>query len=61
VSYANASTGSGSLRNDTSHPWYIGARGNLNSAYFFQGSIDDLRIYDRVLTPSEILQRFNSY
>ena len=37
----------------------FGARQGLNSAEFFDGTIDDIGIYDRVLTPTEIGTLYN--
>lgn len=34
--------------------WFIGARLGSNADRFFQGDIDEVRIYDRALSPAEI-------
>ncbi len=39
--------------------WYLGRRGNLASNrnyWYYNGKIDDVRIYNRVLTPGEIAE-----
>jgi hypothetical protein len=52
VSYYSYSLGSGSLVSDMSRNLIVGNRGN--GARGFKGSIDDFRIYDRVLSAGEI-------
>lgn len=37
----------------------IGARSSLGSSFFFHGIIDDVRYYNRVLTPSEVTALYN--
>jgi hypothetical protein len=37
----------------------IGGRSTLENQYYFKGAIDDLRIYNRVLTANEVVQLFN--
>jgi len=37
----------------------IGGRSTLENQYFFKGSIDDLRVYNRVLTANEVDLLFN--
>ncbi len=39
----------------------IGARGNTSPASFFIGKIDDVRIYNRALSATEIQNLYNSY
>lgn len=39
-------------------PVYVGKSGNLANNRFFHGSIDDIRIYDRVLTAEEVNSLF---
>jgi hypothetical protein len=36
-------------------PWYVGA---TYSDQTFQGALDDFRLYDRALSPQEIVQLF---
>jgi hypothetical protein len=54
---ATFTDGVGSRVVDTSNPMIIGNRGNLNRT--FDGFIDDVRVYNRVLTLSEIRQLYN--
>jgi len=54
VSYSGQATGSGSVLDDTTQPFVIGARGNLDIVTFFNGIIDDVRIYNRALSQDEI-------
>lgn len=51
-------TPSGTIATNTTGIW-LGGRGNLAS-YSYNGSISICRVYDRVLTPSEILQNYNA-
>ena len=46
----------GSITNNK--PLYIGRRGG-NMPWFFHGSIDDIRIYDRALSAAEVLSLYN--
>jgi len=48
-----------SLNVSNSRPMYIGADRQLGSPYFFNGSIDDIRIYNRALNQSEIAALYN--
>ena len=44
-----------------SEPVYLGAGNNLGSAEgFFNGIIDEVRIYDRPLTEAEIMHNYQS-
>jgi hypothetical protein len=54
VQYNFQDIGSGSMLDDTTHPFIIGARGGLQDITFFNGLIDDVRIYDRVLDVNDI-------
>jgi hypothetical protein len=38
---------------------YIGASGNTTYSRFLNGSVDDIRVYDRVLTPAEVTALYN--
>jgi len=42
---------------DTTGPLYIG---RLTDGYYFNGLIDEVRIYNRALSPAEIQQHYNS-
>lgn len=53
-----ASTGTVGTRSVTSSPVAIGAR--PDNTFFFGGDIDDVRIYNRVLTISEVQTLYNS-
>lgn len=48
-----------SLNISNSRPMYFGADRQLGAPYFFQGSIDDIRIYNRVLSQSEVTALYN--
>ncbi|MHC4170252.1 MAG: LamG domain-containing protein, partial [Planctomycetota bacterium] len=54
VAYNVQGTGSGGGRNDSSYPFVIGTRGNLAGIMFFDGLINDVRLYDRVIDPNNI-------
>jgi hypothetical protein len=54
VQYNFQNIGSGSMLDDTTHPFVIGARGGLQNGTFFNGLIDDVRIYNRVLDVNDI-------
>jgi hypothetical protein len=54
VLYNFQNIGSGSILDDTTSPFTIGARGILDSMTYFNGIIDDVQIYDRVLDPNDI-------
>ena len=60
VRYATQDIGTGSPLDDTTHPWTIGARGNLGSVTFFNGLIDEVRLYRRALAASEIGSLYGS-
>jgi hypothetical protein len=51
------STGSGTVSDDSSEDEYIGQR--FDASGFFPGSMDDVRIYNRVLTDQEIQDLYN--
>ncbi|HDH00307.1 MAG TPA: PEP-CTERM sorting domain-containing protein [Nitrospirae bacterium] len=56
--------GSGSLSTtirdiDSSPQFYIGARGDRQPGEFYEGIIDDIRIYDRALSGSEVQELTN--
>jgi hypothetical protein len=48
-------TGTGEPLNDTTYPFVIGARGALGAVTFFNGPMDEVRLYKRALTAPEIL------
>ena len=54
VRYATQDIGTGSPLDDTTYACTIGARGNLGSVTFFNGLIDEVRLYRRALAGSEI-------
>lgn len=58
---ATVTSESAGIKNLSGYPLFAGAR-NLqgSSAEFFNGSIDNLRIYPRVLSESQILAEYNS-
>ena len=44
----------------TENPWYIGAKNDSGStASYFNGSLDDVRIYNRALSATEVQQLYN--
>ncbi len=49
----------GSARSDSAGDVVIGAYGTVNTAGFFKGLIDDVRVYNRMLSASEIKQLYN--
>ncbi|MBU6390606.1 hypothetical protein KGQ31_03615 [Patescibacteria group bacterium] len=48
--------GSGTVNSDTSYNFEIG---DSRGASLFGGMIDDVRVYNRALTASEVLQLYN--
>jgi hypothetical protein len=54
---STALTGSISYPNSNTEPWRIGRRGDAAPGYF-NGRIDEVRIYDRALTDSEMKQLY---
>jgi hypothetical protein len=60
VQYSVQEIGSGSVLDDTTHPFTIGARGALGEVTFFNGLIDEVRLYGYVLTEEEIRDIYNS-
>lgn len=54
VAYNIQNTGSGVGRDDSSYPFVIGTRGNLAGIMFFDGMINDVRLYNRVIDPNDI-------
>ncbi len=54
---SSALTGSISYPNSNTEPWRIGRRGDAAPGYF-NGRIDEVRIYDRALTASEMKQLY---
>jgi hypothetical protein len=57
----SATVAGGTIRATASIPTYIGTKlGSPSFVNYFSGNIDDVRIYDRVLTASEILQLYNA-
>ncbi len=56
VRYDNQQTGLGTLQDDTDYPFTIGARGALGEVTFFNGLIDEVRLYKRALSIQEIVE-----
>jgi len=46
---------------DTTYPFTIGARDALGEVTFFDGLIDDVRLYGYALSDEEIRDIYNSY
>ena len=46
----------GNIKWAKSKPLYVGGYGN---AFFFKGKVDDLRLYEKVLTPEEITAKYD--
>jgi len=59
VAYGVHDTGSRSVLDDTTHPFVIGARGALGAGTFFDGVIDEVRLYDRALNAQEARDLYN--
>jgi hypothetical protein len=60
VQYSVQEIGSGGVLDDTTHPFTIGARGALGEATFFDGLIDEVRLYGHALTEEEVRDIYNS-
>jgi len=56
VSYDSQDTGSGVPQDDTDYPFVIGARGALGDVTFFNGLMDEVRLYKRALSAQEIAE-----
>jgi chitodextrinase len=54
IEYAIQDIGSGSVLDDTSYPFVVGTRGALRQGYFFDGIIDEVRLYDRAFSAQEV-------
>jgi len=51
----------GTLSNSSGYPWYIGTEGSVGfQTGFFHGSIDDVRIYSRALSPAEVMALYTA-
>jgi hypothetical protein len=61
VQYSVQEIGSGGVLDDTTHPFTIGARGALGGETFFNGLIDEVRLYGYALTEEEIRNIYNSF
>jgi len=57
-SYQITDTGIGSLESDSGNDFTIGARKITGSERYFAGGIDEVRVYNRVLSPSEAKQLY---
>ncbi len=54
VRYDSQDTGTGTVQEDGDYPFTIGARGALGDVTFFNGLMDEVRLYNRALSPQEI-------
>ena len=61
VQYSTQEIGTGSVLDDTTYPFTIGARGALGEATFFNGLMDEVRLYGYALTEEQIRDIYNSY
>lgn len=61
VEYSLQEVGSGVLLDDSEYPFFIGSRGNLDDVTFFDGYIDDVYLYDRALSPREVLVIYGQF
>jgi hypothetical protein len=61
VQYGVQEVGSGSVLDDTTYPFTIGARGALGQVTFFNGMVDEVRLYDYVLTEEQIRDIYSSF
>jgi hypothetical protein len=61
VQYSIQEIGSGNILDDTAYPFTIGARAALGQATFFDGLIDEVRLYGYALTEEQIRDIYNSY
>jgi len=52
---------SGSVLDDTTYPYIIGARGALGEVIFFDGLMDEVRLYGYALAEEKILEIYNSF
>ena len=60
VNYSTQEIGTGEPQDDTTHPFLIGARGALGEVTFFNGLIDEVRLYRRALSAQEIRGLYDS-
>lgn len=58
TTYQISDTGLGSLESDSGNNFTIGARSIIGSERYFDGIIDEVRVYNRVITPSEAKQLY---
>jgi hypothetical protein len=61
VRYSTQEIGSGSVLDDTTYPFTIGARGALGEVTFFDGLMDEIRLYGYALSGEEIRDIYNSF
>jgi hypothetical protein len=61
VQYSTQEIGSGSVLDDTTYPFTIGARGALGEVTFFDGLMDEVRLYGYALTEEGIRDIYNSF
>ena len=57
VSYDTQTNASGTRDDDSTHPFYVGS---TQGGSFINGSMDEVRIYNRVLSPSEIQELYTA-
>ncbi|MHC4439379.1 MAG: LamG-like jellyroll fold domain-containing protein [Planctomycetota bacterium] len=60
VEYSTQEIGSGSVLDDATYPFTIGARGALGEVTFFDGLMDEVRLYGYALGEEEIRDIYNS-
>jgi len=58
VGYAIRDAGTGGVLDDTTQSYTIGARGALGATTFFDGIIDEVRLYNRALSRQEVGQLY---
>ncbi len=56
--YQITDTGTGSLESDAGNTFTIGSRSQVGSERYFDGEIDEVRVYNRVITASEAKQLY---
>jgi hypothetical protein len=58
VTYSIKDIGAGTVLGDTTYPYTIGARGALGAGTFFDGIIDEVRLYNRALSAREVAELY---
>jgi len=59
VSYSAHPNGTGSETDDSDTSFHIAADGPLTSGLHFDGGMDDIRIYNRVLSQEDVTRLYN--